>query len=202
MSSTRSLGDEPQLVEGDGGREDKIRETYNKSIFLHRELQQERVAIYTLLQAVSEQRYTCYVCQSSVPLSMLVLNDNCRHSVCRVCFVKIIYGGRPRHESRLEKEVAAREATDKRTAVGEDGDGSKNDDLCRRTAERTTKYSGAPRADLYRCLVCAESAGGGGEKTAVPNVLAVLSPGVSTVLEYEHTTLPNVVGYRLQLIDN
>lgn len=41
------------------------------------------------MQTIAEQRFVCYVCQVGVPLSMLVLNDRCRHSICRVCFLKV-----------------------------------------------------------------------------------------------------------------
>jgi hypothetical protein len=57
---------------------------------LSTQLYEEREAIMILLRTVREQqRHACYVCQDHVPLSMLVLNDRCHHSLCRVCFMKV-----------------------------------------------------------------------------------------------------------------
>lgn len=62
-----------------------------QSTILMNNLSAERENVFALMQTVSssDNRFFCCVCQANVPLSMLVLNDACRHSVCRVCFAKV-----------------------------------------------------------------------------------------------------------------
>lgn len=141
------------------------------------DLVNEREAVNSLLRCVRSQRYSCYVCQEQFPLSMLVLNDQCRHLLCRLCFSKVSF------HNTLE------------TAAGE-----------------------ARSTPLYICLMCRTLESHQRQRyrngSGPPSVLATLSPGMCTVLEYESDhhnngvdtvnviAPPTSVGYRLQLIEN
>jgi hypothetical protein len=57
------------------------------------ELLSEQEEVDALLATLRSQGFRCYVCQERMNLSMLVLNDRCRHSVCRVCFAKVTMDG-------------------------------------------------------------------------------------------------------------
>lgn len=61
-----------------------------KLVRLVEEVREERKRLTELVYTLREQKFVCYLCQSRLALSSLVLNDKCRHNICRVCFSKLI----------------------------------------------------------------------------------------------------------------
>lgn len=61
-----------------------------KLVRLLEEVRAERKRLTELVYTLREQKFVCYLCQSRLSLSALVLNDKCRHNICRVCFSKLI----------------------------------------------------------------------------------------------------------------
>lgn len=70
---------------------DQLDDAKTSGVKLLEQLADERNRILSLIDDISQhqRRFRCYLCQEYVVLSMLVLNDRCRHSICRVCFSKV-----------------------------------------------------------------------------------------------------------------
>lgn len=202
---------------------DQLRDEEGASVLLLRQLAHERNNILGLIEGVSKQQYRfrCYLCLERVPLSLLVLNDLCRHSICRVCFSKVIL------EQATENTLVERSSVDASNVIHPTADGSTVEISTTASAARATRTSSnvfvrfnrmlrpvvratkrpqnehvSSAKTVYACLACSrrnlfdgKPSNASSFRKNAPSVLAILSPGI----EEENG---RDVGYRVHLLDN
>lgn len=209
---------------------EQLRQEEDASVLLLQQLTHERNNILELIDDISQQqqqqqyRFRCYMCLERVPLSLLVLNDLCRHSICRVCFSKVILEQATENilvdrsmivnaptaidsvcDSSVEPHVFTT-ASAVRTTKASTSTVSVMFKRMLKPIVRTAKNAQAEREPnvkaVYACLACKRrnllsgklSDASSSVHANVPSVLAILSPGIE-----ENSS---DVGYRIHLLDN
>lgn len=201
----------------------QLKHEEDASVLLLRQLTHERNNILGLIDDISQQqhRFRCYMCQERVPLSLLVLNDLCRHSICRVCFSKVIL------EQATENILIDPSTVNAPIAIDSAKIGSTVPVATAASFTSTTKTTSKvsvlfnryvkptvrtaknvrikrePNAKaVYACLACKRRNLLSGKLyddassvyANTPSVLAILSPGIEENC--------SDVGYRIHLLDN